>query len=320
MVAELDITDQDVKKLADMIDNEIASLVPEWKRGTRIEESSQCESASFCLNCATNGSLFGYASSDNPCAKNLQFFHCSKNGCAAIHGRFEEITYQVEGSENSATEGARDPSCQSNGIHYTDIWAQRDEPELSSEELKDIHCDNSHEVSNQSAIKDDGRTINVDDQSDHNARKPPSSPSSECFLLDYENEIRQELRWLKAKYQMQLRELNRQLGGKPKFTSIFPDTEKLEHGKDGVVKLSVASHMQLPNKKPLLWSMACGKQFPVDAEKCSTLADQMAQNADETSGSSSPEQMVTAKAFFAGPLLPHSLHRATSLPVDAVDV
>ncbi|KAF5946070.1 hypothetical protein HYC85_016298 [Camellia sinensis] len=30
MVAELDITDQDVTKIADMIDGEITSLVPEW--------------------------------------------------------------------------------------------------------------------------------------------------------------------------------------------------------------------------------------------------------------------------------------------------
>ncbi|XP_042482566.1 serine/threonine-protein kinase WNK1-like isoform X2 [Macadamia integrifolia] len=38
MVAELDITDQDVTKIADMIDGEIASLVPEWKLGPGIDE------------------------------------------------------------------------------------------------------------------------------------------------------------------------------------------------------------------------------------------------------------------------------------------
>ena len=60
--------------------------------------------------------MFDYVSSNNPCGKNLQFLHCSKTGCAAVHGRFEEITYQVEGSENSAREGALDESSQSNGI------------------------------------------------------------------------------------------------------------------------------------------------------------------------------------------------------------
>ncbi|XP_057732433.1 probable serine/threonine-protein kinase WNK9 [Arachis stenosperma] len=314
MIAELDITDQDVTKLADMIDNEIANLVPEWKRGPRIEESLQCESEHFCHNCARNSSLFDYASSDNPCAKNLQFFHCSKNGCAAVHGRFEEITYQVEGSENCATEGAQDPSYQPKGISCTDIWAQRDEPDLCSEELKDIQCDDkSNETSNQSTIKDGGRTIDVDDQSDLNARKLPSIPSSDCVLLDYENEIRQELRWLKAKYQMQLRELrDQQLGSKPKFASTSPDTEKLE--------LSATSHSKLQDKKSLLRPMVCGNNFLVDAEKCTSLADQMVQNGDETSEANSPEQMITAKDFFAGALLPQSLYRATSLPVDAVDV
>ncbi|XP_027363358.1 serine/threonine-protein kinase WNK1-like isoform X2 [Abrus precatorius] len=320
MVAELDITDQDVTKLANMIDNEIAILVPEWKTGPRIEEISEC--SSVCLNCAANGSLFDYVSSNNPCGKNLQFLHCSKNGCAAVHGRFEEITYQVEGSRNSVTEGAPDASSQSNGIiHFTDIWAQRDEPELCHEELKDIHCDQANEASNKSNIKEDAKTVNADEPSDLNAKKPPPIPASRCVLLDYENEIRQELRWLKAKYQMQLRELrDHQLGSKPKLTSISPDTDILEHGKDGILRLSATSNLKIQNNKPSLRSIASGKHFLVDIEKCNTLDDQMIQNGDEISQSNSPEQMVTAKDFFAGALLPHSLHRATSLPVDAIDV
>lgn len=315
MVAELDITDHDVTKLANMIDNEIATLVPEWKTGGGIEENSECSSASLCINCAANGSLFDYVSSNNPCGKNLQFIHCSKNGCTAIHGRFEEITYQVEGSENSATtKDVPDGSSKSNGIHYADIWAQRDEPELCHEELRDIHYYQAHEASN---VKEDGKTVTVDERSDLSTRKPPSNRAPNCALLDYENEIRQELRWLKAKYQMQLRELrDHQLGGKPKFTSITLDNEKLEHGKDGIPRLSATSDLKIQNNKPQLRTIVSGKHFPVDAEKCTTLADQM----DETSQSNSPEKMVTSKDFFTGGLLPHSLHRATSLPVDAVDV
>ncbi|KAK7280128.1 hypothetical protein RJT34_25190 [Clitoria ternatea] len=321
MVAELDMTDQDVTKLANMIDSEIATLVPEWKTAPKIEETSDCLTSSVCLNCAANGSLFDYVSSDNPCGKNLQFIHCSKNGCAAVHGRFEEITYQVEGSRNSATKGAPDASSQSNGIHYTDIWAQLDEPELCHEELKDIHCDQVQEASNLSNIKEDGKPVNVDQRSDVNTKKPPTSPASDCVLLDYENDIRQELRWLKAKYQMQLRELrDHQLGGKPKFISISPDTEKLEHGKDGILRLPAASDLKRQNNKPLLRTIVSGKHFPVEAEKCPTLVDRMIQNVDEINQSNSPQQTLTAKEFFAGALLPHSLHRATSLPVDAVDV
>ncbi|CAJ2630243.1 unnamed protein product [Trifolium pratense] len=327
MVAELDITDQDVTKLANMIDNEIATLVPGWKKAPKIDEISEASSASFCLNCAANNTLVDYVSSNNPCAKNLQFFHCSKNGCAAVHGRFEEITYQYEGSANSATENA--PPSQSNGIHFADICAQRDECEPNHEELKDIHCDKYHEVSKLSTIKEEERSVDVDvdDQSDFNTKKPPTSPAaSECsLLLDYENEIRQELRWLKARYQMQLRELrDRQIGStRPKSTCTSPETLKLEHGKDGFLRLAAKlSHMNIQyNNNSLLRYMAYKKHFPFDDDKCNTLADQRIPNyVCEMSQPSNSEQMVTAKDFLAGALLPNSLQRATSLPVDAVDV
>ncbi|KAF7837290.1 putative serine/threonine-protein kinase WNK9 isoform X1 [Senna tora] len=315
MVAELDLTDQDVTKIADMIDNEISNLVPEWKTGLRMEEIPECTSEGLCHNCASNGTFFDYVSSNSPSAQNLQFLHCSRNGCAAVHGRFEEITYQVEGHENcTTTQGAvpAAPSSQSAGLHYTDIWAQRDEPELSSEELRDIHCDKSQEASNQSTSKEDERIISVYDQRDPNT-KPTSSSSNglDCVLLDYENEIRQELRWLKAKYQMQLRELRDQ---------------QLEHKKYvGVPKLSVTNQLKIKNRKPVLGHWASKKRYSVDGEKNKKFpitANQMVQeqDVDETSGSNSPDQMVTAKDFYAGALLPHSLHRATSLPVDAIDV
>ncbi|CAJ1977214.1 unnamed protein product [Sphenostylis stenocarpa] len=321
MVAELDLNDQDVTDLANMIDNEIATLVPEWKIGARLEENSECLSAGVCLNCAANGYLFDYVSSNNPCTKNLQFLHCSKNGCAAIHGRFEEITYQVEGSANSATEGAPDASSHANNIHYTDIWAQRDEPELCFEELKDIYCDETHKVSNP-LNSEEGKTVNVDEESVLNTRKPHSNPAPNCVLLDNENEndIRQELRWLKAKYQMQLRELrDHQLGVKTKFTSKAPVTEKLKDGKDGILRLSGTSNLKILKNEPQLRSIVSGKHFPVDDEICNNLAEEMVQNVDEISQSNSPEAMLIAKDFFIGALFPQSLQRATSLPVDAID-
>ncbi|XP_022633509.1 probable serine/threonine-protein kinase WNK9 isoform X1 [Vigna radiata var. radiata] len=320
MVTELDITDQDVADLANMIDNEIATLVPEWRTGVRIEENSECSGAGVCLNCAANGYLVDYVSSNNPCGKNLQFLHCSKNGCAAIHGRFEEITYQVEGSASSDAEGARDASSHPDGIHYTDIWAQRDEPELCHEELKDIHCDQTHEASNPLNIKEEGKAVNVDEKSYLNTKRPHSNPAINCVMLDCENEIRQELRWLKAKYQMQLRELrDQQLGVKPKFTCMSPDTKKLNCGKDGIQSLSAQSRLKIQKHKPQLRSIVSGKHFPLEDEKCNNYADQMVQNVEEINQSNSPERMLTAKDFFTGALFPNSLQRATSLPVDAID-
>ncbi|KAI4317822.1 hypothetical protein L6164_025659 [Bauhinia variegata] len=313
MVDELELAHQDVTKIADMIDNEIATLEPDWNRGPRTVNSPECNCASFCPNCASNANLFDYASP----TKNLQILPCSRNGRAAVHGRFEEITYQVEGSEQCSTEGAPAASSQSTNIHYTDIWAQRDEPELGSDNLKDIHCDESPcETSNQSTINDDERSITVDDESDPNTKNPLSTHVSDGALLDYENEIRQELRWLKAKYQMQLRELrDQQLGGKPKLISIAPESENLQHKKDAAAAsiLSVATQLKTQNKRPLPRPLAFGKLQAI-------MTNKMVQDIDETSGSNSPEQMVTAQDFYAsGALLPQSLHRATSLPVDAID-
>lgn len=166
MVAELDITDQDVTKIADMIDGEIVSLVPEWRSGVGIEDSPTHEnSTSYCHNCGSGDSLVGYLSSSNRSCKNLQVLQCSKQGCATTHGRFEEITYQFEGSEEQYV--SDDPpmySSQSNGVHYSDEYRDSEPPRNENEE----------------------RIVGTE---------------------GYKNEITEELRWLKDKYQMQLREV-----------------------------------------------------------------------------------------------------------------
>ncbi|KAL8490833.1 hypothetical protein ACS0TY_022732 [Phlomoides rotata] len=123
MVAELDITDQDVTKIAEMIDGEIASLVPGWR--SPIHKTSSC-----CF---------------------LPDLECSKHGCGSMHGRFEEIMERVE-------------------------------------------------------------QLNIGNENDENAPNTRATDPS-TLTEDYDNGISQELRWLKAKYQMQLRELrDQQLG------------------------------------------------------------------------------------------------------------
>ncbi|KAL8159567.1 hypothetical protein V2J09_001104 [Rumex salicifolius] len=103
MVGELDITDQDVTHIADMIDGEICRLVPNWKPGPGIMvETPRFASMKLCQNCASNhtsiGSFMEFLS-NNPKAHDF-FFQCT-NGCAAaMHGRFEEITFQVDGPES----------------------------------------------------------------------------------------------------------------------------------------------------------------------------------------------------------------------------
>jgi WNK lysine deficient protein kinase len=170
----------------------------------------------------------------------------------------------------------------------------------------------------------------MDTLRESNARKSTcENPSafSTTHWDDHENEIRQELRWLKAKYQMQLRELkDQQLGVKSKPSSLSPNSDNMEHQKGNVRSLP----LMLPkekrgNNEAALKFLSSAKNFtsyfPTDADKrCADSANKEVQNCEEINKAFSPEQIITAKNFYAGALLPHSLHRATSLPVDAVDV
>ncbi|KAF9677590.1 hypothetical protein SADUNF_Sadunf08G0123500 [Salix dunnii] len=292
LIDELEITDQDVLKIADMIDGEISTLVPEWKRGWGIERNPQCTDASFCQNCASHGHSLDYFSSNNSGIRNLEVLPCSQHECASVHGRFEEITYQVKGPQQSnSTDRAPASTSQSTSINYTDIWAQRDAP--NSHESREILCGQGHNMTNHTIFEEQERIVSRDALRESNARKSTcENPSAVCTTHwdDYENEIRQELRWLKAKYQMQLRELkDQQLGVKSKSSSPSPTSDNMEHQKDA------------------------GKRFADSANR-------KVQNCEEISKAFIPEQMIAAKNFYAGALLPHSLHRATSLPVDAVDV
>lgn len=323
MVCELDITDQDVKKIADMIDGEIATLVPEWKRGTSLEETQACNESNVCHNCALNSSLLDYVSPQNPATKNLHILQCSEeHGCASIHGRFEEITYQVEGSEqfNGDEENLRRTS---SDIHYADIWAQRDGREIVSHESGDDSCNESRGTSEQPKLEKEGRTVNMDNhQTEFQTRHSSSSNLSTSFVDDHENEIRQELRWLKAKYQMQLRELrDQQLGVKTKSLNLQPNPTLVETDNGAFVSLLLQNFNE-SKAKDLLTSLSFGKNIKSHSPHVAAdniLENQTFQDENVAEESSSPELMFTAKSFYAGALIPHSLHRATSLPVDAID-
>lgn len=108
MVAELDITDQDVTEIAKMIDGEMASLVPEWRSGVGFEDSPNRKTTSCCHACTSDGPDEGYTSS-----KSLQMLQCSNHGCGvAVHSRFEEIMFRFEGDEPRTS-------------HYNEAWPQQ---------------------------------------------------------------------------------------------------------------------------------------------------------------------------------------------------
>ncbi|XP_027164886.1 probable serine/threonine-protein kinase WNK9 isoform X1 [Coffea eugenioides] len=319
MIAELDLTDQDMSKIAEMIDGEIACLVPEWKRRLYNEEIPNYSNGRCCQNCASNGSLLSYLTLNGSGAKNLQVL-CPQHGCGSIHGRFEEITYQFEGSEQCLTESAPLVSSQSDIIHYTDIWAQHEGPELRSQNSSRNQCDDHLEPSQQSTFSSDEKIIKIIEEDRYNApetRDCPTSPGH-SEAADYENEIRQELRWLKAKYQMQLRELGVVSTGIVTKPSSLLDS--IQSKKD--LLSSVLSTPREVQDGSLHQSLISDKHFPpylpvYTGKKC---ANQMLRDQELAYSSCSPEHMITAKSYYTGALLPHPLHRATSLPVDAIDV
>ncbi|KAK1380016.1 putative serine/threonine-protein kinase WNK9 [Heracleum sosnowskyi] len=354
MVSELDITDQEVTKIAEMIDGEIISLVPEWNKNLDLEENWDSASHDYCQGCAHNSPSRSYLSSNNPSANNLQVLQglsakdllhgCGNSPCrsyislnspsannlqvlqglsakdllhgsAAMHGRFEEISYQIDTAEQCGTDGASVVSSQSRGTNYSGIWEQTDEAELHSRELDD------EEKIEELCIKEGEEIENSNKESNSYVGKTQCGNLSVARDLaeDYENEVRQELRWLKAKYQIQLRELRdqqlRSLSRNGSFSSSMDDRKE-----ETKYKMSSSVPSEERNKL-LLKSFDSGKHyswcFPVDYGK--TCASQEILNYDAAYGGYSPKPMVIAKGFFAGELLPQSLHRATSLPVDAVE-
>ncbi|XP_042050451.1 probable serine/threonine-protein kinase WNK9 [Salvia splendens] len=271
MVAELDITDQDVTKIAEMIDGEIASLVPEWKPGFDIDESP-IKSGSVCQNCALG---------------DADYLGKTVHRCGSIHGRFEEIIYQVEGSEQRVTDGA----------HYTNIWAQQENQEVTSSSSNGNQFDHSSK-------EKETVTRSVDKKASNELVSPTTSNSP--LHDNYENEMRQELRWFKARYKKQLRELT--------------------HKQLGVVRDRSRSFSSIANGETDEFDIDCspsnGKQFtlfPLTESDRST-SDPKVYSYESAYNSCSPVHLVTAKSFYANGLLPHSLHRATSLPVDATEL
>jgi WNK lysine deficient protein kinase len=119
------------------------------------------------------------------------------------------------------------------------------------------------------------------------------------------------MRWLKAKYQMELRERkDQQLGLMDNKTSHSGNGG--EHITDyaAILSLSLAETLNGGNNGIRL------KTVHKSSPNSDTVRNQICEAMESPGG----EGMVTAKSFYTGSLLPHSLHRTVSLPVDAVDI
>lgn len=337
MVAELDLNDQDATKIADMIDGEMSSLVPEWRPGPGIEETPRFANQNFCENCASNrtstGSFVDFLS-HHPEFTNLQM-QCCKNGCASMHGRFEEITYQAGGLEHLTREGAPNVWSTSEGSDYHDIWEQRESRVLSSTGPSEpSHTDEESERLDVSVSKEIGTVMKSEDKVPFSAgesilQATGSCSSSACpsfcrdLLDDYENVVQHEVRRLKANYQMQLRRVkDLQLGQTSKVSA---------HSNREVKTINVVSPTVV---QPLSTQLQDGvsQNFPACNEHSTSdgphsmydvspnLETRRARNCEADNDSSREVATATAESFYAMSLLPHTLHRTTSLPVDAVHI
>lgn len=335
MVAELDLNDQDVTRIADMIDGEISSLVPEWRPGPGIEEMPQFANQNFCENCASNrtstGSFVEFLS-HHPEFTNTQM-QCCRNGCTSMHGRFEEITYQAGGPEHHTREVAPNVWSTSEGSDYQDIWDQRESRELSSAGPSEpSHTDEESERLDVSVSKETRSEMKSEDKVPFSARESILKGIGSCSLSaypsfcrdlsdDYENVVQRELRWQKAKYQMQLRGLeDLQLGQ----TLKVPAHSNREVKTNNVVSPTLVQLLstqlqdgvQLPAYNEHSTSNGPNCRYDVSPN----LETRRAQNCEADDDSSREVKTATAESCYTMSLLPHTLHRTTSLPVDAIHI
>lgn len=176
MVAELDINDQDVTEIADMIDEEISSLVPEWLPGPRIEEMPQFTNVGFCHNCVSSHTSTGSLMETLSHNLRLKNLHVQCLGCASMHGRFEEISYQFEESNHQGTEDGRTDS--RSQLHYQEIWDQHESHELSSVS-SDLSCTHTEE----GCKKLDESVIRPKTEADSNLEKQIQSLARGCSTI-----------------------------------------------------------------------------------------------------------------------------------------
>ncbi|KAL2345772.1 hypothetical protein Fmac_007057 [Flemingia macrophylla] len=323
MVAELDITDQDVTRIADMIDGEIASLVPEWKPGPGIEETNQFVNKRNCHNCVSNytsgGNVVDFLS-HNQSGRNSQLPQCCSFGCTSMHGRFEEITLQ---SVHDNHVGGNAP----NESKHRELQNRQESCEPSPVESDQSHSDEQYEQLDKSVLAEDkGKDIcetkfahDIGISSRSLSRNHLSSMRFLCCgpFNEYKKEVQQELRWQKAKHQMESRKLRDKLFGMAAKSSQTSNRKHIT--KQGIIMpsslteaLKVVGHGIRLNPIANFWNY--DSSFYSQVQKSHSYLD--TQNCEVMC--SHEVGMVTSKSFYTG-LLPNTLQRTVSLPVDAVD-
>jgi len=179
MVAELDITDQDVTSIADTIDGEIASLVPEWKPGPGIEETNHFVTNFSCHNCVSNDTSDGTSMDfhlHNQVGKNSQLPQCCRHGCTSMHRRFEEITFPSDYGNRVRGDTvieSNQPECQL----YQELWNHQESCEMSSVESDQSLSNEQYEQLDKSVLAEDKGKGALKNKFAHDPGNPPKSLS-----------------------------------------------------------------------------------------------------------------------------------------------
>lgn len=286
MVSELDITEYEVTRIAEMIDGELEALVPGWKVGLEATDGLLgFRSRNRCENCTSDvfscDSPLDFLPSKSPGCGNLPLYYSSNLEFTAMHGRFEEITYEGEGFEGapaiSSTHSDGVDSCgdATRGFHYH----EEGEHMCSSSSIDE-------EISNKKKVSDELCDLNVKSDNKH-----------------HEDEIQHDLSESKG------------------FLHPPSDPCNLDQKKeDGV---SYGSSLASKGETMKSFQLTKSRRFriPCDDQVAGMEANLNFGNFFGISNlNRSPEPMSSSKSLYTGNILPSPILRTKSLPVDAVDV
>ncbi|KAG8080025.1 hypothetical protein GUJ93_ZPchr0007g4546 [Zizania palustris] len=294
MVAELDITDHEVTRIAEMIDGEVSALVPDWRPGPGIEEAPD---TTYCHNCGSNvsscGSLYAYMSS---AARGCQ--------CAEIHGRFEEITFQANGEQSELQDsgGSSDDgggqteqhvkvkeAIHSNG--FVQMGGRGSSDQVCFSSFQEQSCSSHHyEYDTNQQIKgfDMKHEVKI---ANYKARKMTQSKRAIHPSLDFDN-----------------------LNGERQMKSSLNKLQSFHVGKNHNFRVPTCERSlsaRNTDDHPDMNNQACDSRHP----------DPGTQRAwhCEVDAKSSPDCVFTARSYYTGAQLPTNLPRTKSVSVNAVD-
>ncbi|ONM58926.1 Serine/threonine-protein kinase WNK2 [Zea mays] len=295
MIAELDITDHEVTRIADMIDGEVSALVPDWRPGPGIEEAPD---TSYCHNCGSNvsscGSLYAYMSSGR---RGCQ--------CAELHGRFEEITFQADGEQCDLQESA---GSSDDGGGQTEHYVKSNE----STHVNGLVQMGRRDLSNQLCFS--------------------SFQEQSCSYNRYENDTNHHVNGFDIKHEVKIAKYKARKMAQFK-RAIHPSLDfdnayGVNRGKPSLNKLQSFHVGKNHNFRVPTCDRSPGK---VSTDYHSDLNSQVLQSRHPDPGAqrarhcevnaagSSTECMFTGRRYYTGAQLPPNLPRTKSVPLNAVD-